>query len=75
MVPRLPQTSWMASPIPLTASPQTISQWRVWYGDAFFLVWAADERAAREHVEGFGYPVGRVEPAADREGHQRHAAR
>ncbi|HXJ63913.1 MAG TPA: hypothetical protein VNN79_09175 [Actinomycetota bacterium] len=45
------------------AATSTTSRWRVHYGDAFFLVWAVDEQAAREQVERFGYPVTAVEPA------------
>ena len=54
----------MALPLPVSGDISAIHPWRVHYGDAFFLVWAADAEAARGHVERFGYKVTSVESAA-----------
>ena len=39
------------------------SRWRVFYGEWYFLIWAAGPDAARRQVEEFGYEVTTVEPA------------
>jgi len=58
----------MALPLPVSGDISAIHPWRAHYGDAFFLVWAADAEAARDHVERFGYTVTSVEPATSSRG-------